>query len=130
MPHSTVTRKGQTTIPGRFARRCKSNPAISSVRGGRRPGHDPRASRHAVAEGCAGQQEGEEDEFRRNPRSRREGGPRPREYPMSAKRRLVDTNIIIVRYLVQDHEKACQAAGKLLKRAIVAMSKLSCCPRS
>jgi len=56
----------------------------------------------------------EEDEFRRNPRSRREGGPRPREYPMSAKRRLVDTNII-VRYLVQDHEKHAKAAGKLFE---------------
>src|SRR6201982_2841116 len=31
---------------------------------------------------------------------------------MSAKRRLVDTNLI-VRYLVQDHEKHAKAAGKL-----------------
>ena len=33
---------------------------------------------------------------------------------MSAKRRLVDTNLI-VRYLVQDHEKHAKAAGKLFE---------------
>lgn len=33
---------------------------------------------------------------------------------MSAKRRLVDTNLI-VRYLVQDHEKHARAAGKLFE---------------
>jgi predicted nucleic acid-binding protein len=33
---------------------------------------------------------------------------------MSAKRRLVDTNLI-VRYLVQDHEKHAEAAGKLFE---------------
>ena len=33
---------------------------------------------------------------------------------MSAKRRLVDTNLI-VRYLVQDHEKHAKAAGELFE---------------
>jgi len=115
MSHSTVTRKGQTTIPGKIRKALQIKPGDKlqyAVEGDHATIRVHPGTR--IAEGCASQQEGQENEFRRNPRSRREGSPRPREYPVSAKRRLVDANII-VRYLVQDHEKHAKAAGKLFE---------------
>ena len=69
-------------------------------------------TRHAVTEGYARQQEGQGDVLRTNPRHCGGSCPWAGRPPVS-KPRLVDTNLI-VRYLVQDHEKHSKAARKLV----------------
>ena len=76
-----------------------------------RDGHRTRATGYATAEGPARQQEGQRHVLRTDPRGRGEGSSWPRGYAVSNPR-LVDTNLI-VRYLVQDHEKHAKAAEKL-----------------
>jgi len=59
MLHSTVTSKGQTTIPEKIQRLCELNRATSWNMKWRETGYHSCASRHSVAQGRARQQQGE-----------------------------------------------------------------------